>query len=414
MSDLLPLSPLQQRMWDAELTTSSARENVFGLLELDGPFSDTDLRLAIRDVFRRQEALRVRIEADEGVLQSVHPDLPDVDVEEVDSFEECCAIGEELASKRIELRSDPLWRLRLLRVGNFRYVAYAFHHIVVDGWSLNVFADDVRDALESHAGLAPPSSPIPREWTHREIVSRQLAEHDGPAWNETLKHWTKTMPSPLPVLGMPSSRPRRENSDGIGESFNRQIDVESWQNLGSFARAHRTTTFAALAAVVATAVADQAGTGDDPVIFGVPFHGRLKPGSRRTIGYMANMVPIVLEGARRGPAEAIYSARRALTSAFAHAQVPPEDVGQHVYGSPVLPYRFCLNMKLPTRSAAVAHAIKMRGVPIGNDAANFDYELFVAPESQGARASLCWDVGGFDRNDAEAFWDAIERWWPDA
>lgn len=414
MSDSLPLSPLQQRMWDAELTTDSARETVFGLLELDGPFTDTDLRRAIRDVFTRQEALRVLITADGGVLQTVGHELPEVAVEAVDGFEECCAIAEELASTRIELRSGPLWRLRVLRAGNYRYVAYAFHHIVVDGWSLNVFADDVRDAIEARAGLASVPTPVPHEWTHREIVSRQLAEREEPAWAETLEHWKRTMPSPLPVLHMPSSLPRRRSAeDGSGESFGRQIDAEAWLRLGTFARSHRTTTFAALAAVVASAIADQARTGDDPIVLGVPFHGRLRPGSRRTIGYIANMVPIVLTGAGQGPIEAIHPARQALASAFAHAQVPPEDVGQHVYGSSALPYRFCLNMKLPARSRGVPRAVTVRSVPIGNDAANFDYELFVAPGDQGARASLCWDLGGFQRGDAEEFWEAIVRRWAD-
>lgn len=413
MSEFLPLSPLQQRIWDAELTTDSARETVFGLLELDGPFTDADLCRAIRDVFTRQEALRVRIIADAGVLQTVGHEVPEAEVEAVNGFEECCAIAEELASTRIELRSGPLWRLRVLRAGNYRYVAYAFHHIVVDGWSLNVFADDIRDAIEARAGLGPIPTPIPHEWTHREIVSRQLAERGGPAWAETLEHWNSTMPSPLPVLHMPSSLPRRLNADGAGESFGRRIDAEAWLRLGTFARSNRTTAFAALAAVVASAVADQARTGDDPIVFGVPFHGRLRPGSRRTIGYIANMVPIVLTGAEQGPTKAIQSARQALAGAFAHAQVPPEDVGQQVYGSPALPYRFCLNMKLPARSPGVPRAVTVRSVPIGNDAANFDYELFVAPESQGARASLCWDLGGFQRRDAEKLWESIVRRWAD-
>jgi hypothetical protein len=408
--DHIPLAPLQEAMWNAELGTDSARENVFGLLEFDGEFGDSQLRAAVADVFWRQEALRIEISSGPPPMQRVADTVPELSIEQVDSVTDCVLIAETMASTRIPLTGDVLWRARLLGVGSRRFLAYTFHHIVVDGWSLNVFADDICAAIAARAGAGDPLPALSPEWTHTALIRRQLEYRSDPSWEKTLTYWTEQLPNPLRLLDMPGTFERPDVQSGAGSSVAMSISADQWSALLATGRQARATPFAVLSALTARALAVLAKSGAAPLIFGVPFHNRLQRGSHRTISYVSNMVPLIVDPAVGMPlADALRNGQRAITGAFANAQVPPEYVMEHVYGSTDLPYRFCLNMKGTSTSQGVVRAVRCRQIPVGNDAANFDYELFVAPSAEGGRASLCWDTDIYTADDAALLQAEIER-----
>lgn len=190
------LSYAQGRMWFLwQLDPQGAAYNLPMAVRLKGELDNHALQQAFDALVARHETLRTLFEQSDGqVRQRVLPPTPVTivthDLSHLAPADRETQVGarvESDAGSPFDLGNGPLLRVQLLRLDACEHVLLlTLHHIVADGWSLNVLIDEfirLYDAASSSGEAAPPElpDPVPR----LRAVATQLAggrRAGTPAW----------------------------------------------------------------------------------------------------------------------------------------------------------------------------------------------------------------------------------------
>ena len=148
----MPQSLAQNRLWITwQLDPQSSAYNIPGALRLRGELDEDALRASFQQLIERHESLRTRFFERDGVaLQQVDAaaefNLQLVDISDLPTHErEARAeqIREDEARTRFDLEKGPLIRVTLIRLDDEDHkLLVTMHHIIADGWSLNVLIDE--------------------------------------------------------------------------------------------------------------------------------------------------------------------------------------------------------------------------------------------------------------------------------
>lgn len=190
------------------------------------------------------------------------------------------------AAQPFDLARDPLVRLRLYRLGEGEHVlSLALHHIVGDGWSMNLlieeFAQAYRHALSADV---PRLAPLAVQYLDYAAWQRGwLAQGEG---QRQLGWWRDYLGSQQPLLELPTdfARPAVQSYRGATLSFS--LDAGLTGQLAQQARTHQATPFMLL--LGAFAVLLQRYSGQDDLRIGVPLANRSRVELEGLIGLFVN------------------------------------------------------------------------------------------------------------------------------
>jgi amino acid adenylation domain-containing protein len=309
----------QERLWFLDqLDPGDASYNIPLVLRLTdepgalGGLDPAALRAALRGLVERQETLRTRFPATDGRPYATAGPAPAL--REV----ACAAAGldallAECSNAPFDLAEGPLLRATLIRVTDRpgeHVLSLVVHHIVADGWSLNV----LRDELAGRYAGTFDGPPLPTTYAAFAQAQRDAgAEQDTTFWREQL-----TGAAPL-ELQPDLRRPASKTSDGAFHT--RRVTVAA--ALDAFAREHRVSPFMVLLATYQVLLRWH--TGQDDVSVGVPVAGRTDPDLEPLVGYFSNT--LVLRGDLSGDGtfrDLLRATRRTALGAFSHQDLPFE------------------------------------------------------------------------------------------
>jgi len=211
-----PLSFAQQRLWFLDqFAPGNPFYNVNSVIRLPFPMNIEALEQSFNEVVRRHEVLRTRFEAIGGkpaqVIESALR-LPLL----VHDLRLLSAADAESESRRIvtadarhpfDLARGPLVRISLIRLAdNDAVLSLNMHHIVSDGWSMDVFAKEIGALYVAFcAGNPSPLPELPIQYADFAVWQRELLQ--GDLFQEQLTYWKKQLEN-LPALQLPTDRPR--------------------------------------------------------------------------------------------------------------------------------------------------------------------------------------------------------------
>ncbi|HEX8903903.1 MAG TPA: condensation domain-containing protein, partial [Longimicrobiaceae bacterium] len=165
----LPLSFGQERLWILEsLGQGGAAYNMADALRLRGATRVAALEHALGEIVRRHESLRTTFaEVDGAPVQVIAPfdgftlEIADLSgLGDAEREAEARRLSQEEAERPFDLAAGPLFRARLLRLGDEDHLLLiSLHHVISDGWSLGVFYRELWTLYE--AALAGRESPLP-------------------------------------------------------------------------------------------------------------------------------------------------------------------------------------------------------------------------------------------------------------
>src|SRR5262245_61108030 len=152
-ADCSPVSHAQRRMWFLwKLEPESAAYHISGAIRLRGPLDAAVLARAFGWLCERHDSLRTTFaqEADQ-VIQRVaasasvsmaYDDLSHLGEDARNTAVEALSITESAGP--FDLQTGPLFRVRLTRLAeDVHLLRLTIHHIVVDGWSMNLLLDEL-------------------------------------------------------------------------------------------------------------------------------------------------------------------------------------------------------------------------------------------------------------------------------
>jgi len=329
-----PLSFSQERFWLLEqIDPGNPAHHVPTLSRLLGHLNPEALAEAFAALVGRHEILRTTFRLDGGrPVQCVAPAGPTARWELLDLRSlpparrqaERDQLLERLLRAPFDLERGPLLRMALLRHGEHDHELVAcFHHIVADGLSTQLMADELV-ALYGAAvqGRPAPLAPLPLQY--RDHAAWQRATLDGEALEQGLAYWREQLAG-LPNLELPVDHARQPGAHARGERESLELSPALLSGLRTLARTQQVTLFMTLLAAFEVLLARSTGATD--LVVGTPVANRTRAGLERLVGLFANS--LVLRTDLAGDPtflELLERVRRTSLEAQDHQDVPFEAI----------------------------------------------------------------------------------------
>ncbi|WP_371632864.1 amino acid adenylation domain-containing protein [Streptomyces sp. NBC_01259] len=324
----LPLSHGQERLWFLDqLDPGDASYNIPLVLRLSGPLSVEALRAAFDGIVARHEALRTRFPDVDGRPVAVVEPANTVPVEVLDLRADgvagrADAILAARTNGAFDLAGGPLLRAALLRTADEEHLlCVVLHHIVADGWSLNLLRAELETRYAAH--LDGRAVELPGLLPYTVHAARERESAQGPDAQRALDYWRERLTG-VPVLDLHSGG-GTAGPDGPGGqgAFHTRRLAGAADGVAALAKERRCTPFMVLLAAYQCLL--HRWTGQDDFCVGVPAAGRGEPELEELIGYFSTTLVLRAELAD-GPAfgELLRRVRRSALAAFTHDRVPFE------------------------------------------------------------------------------------------
>jgi amino acid adenylation domain-containing protein len=390
-----PLSFAQDRLWFLHhLDPGTSAYNMYQALRLDGALDEAALAEALREVVRRQEALRSRlVTRGTRTVQVVDPVpatmLPVADLAALPAAaraDEAERLVRQEALRPFDIEQGPVLRALLVRLEPAeRRLLIAMHHIVSDGWSMGVFVQEMTTLYEAlAAGRPSPLPPLPvqygdfarwqREWLTGEVLDREVA------W------WRERLSGAPAVLDLPLDRPRPALHTFHGGRRSRRLGPAASEALLHLGRTREATPFMTGLALYAALL--QRHTGSVDLVVGTPIANRNRQEIEGLIGFFANTLAlrVDLSGAP-GFGELLDRVRETALGAYSHQDVPFEKLveelapARNLRHTPLFQVMFILG-GAPLREMG-SGGLRISLLQIESQAAKFDLTLMVEESDTG-------------------------------
>jgi amino acid adenylation domain-containing protein len=404
----LPLSFAQQRLWFlAQLEPDNPLYNSPAAIRLKGELNIAALEQSLNEIVRRHEVLRTSFKTVEGrpvqVISSVTPlSLPVIDLSELPPAQQETKVRQLAiahAQQPFALDTAPMLRVKLLRLSQQEHVAlFVMHHIVCDGWSTDVLVRELSALYKAFSTGQP--SPLPelpiqyvdfavwqRKWLQGEVLEKQLA------------YWKQQLGGNLPVLQLPTVRPRESVKTSRGATKSFVIPSNLSAALLALSRQEGVTLFMTLLA--AFQILLQRYTNQDDIVVGTDVANRNRAEIEPLIGFFVNLL-VLRTDLSGNPSfwELLKRVREVTLGAYAHQDLPfdklvevlqPDRQSSH---TPLFQVLFVLqNAPMTTLELP---GLTLSQLEIEEKITRFDLALFVLETSQGIEGMWQYNADLFD------------------
>lgn len=324
----------QERLWFLDqLMPGSPVFNVPLAVRLSQPVDVHVLGASINEIVRRHEALRttfamvnslpVPVVAPELRIKLRVFDLAGLNNEEFEA--RARQLTNEEAERPFDLAQGPLIRASLIRSADGeqnQVFLITMHHICSDGWSLVLFFEELTALYEANSReQESPLKELPvqysdyaawqREWLQGEVLGRQLA------------YWKEKLGGELPVLDLPSDRPRPAVQTYAGARAILALSESHTAALEALSQHEGATLFMTLLAAFKVLLYRYTGQAD--VIVGSPIANRPQTETEGLIGFFLNNLALRTDlSGNLTFRDVIGRVRKTALDAYAHQDVPFE------------------------------------------------------------------------------------------
>ena len=407
----LPLSFAQERQWFLwQLEPGSSAAHIPTALRLRGQLDTQALQQAFDALVARHETLRTTfVVEDERPCQQVHAALP-IAIEPLHlpaglapehHHAQVQALIEQQIARPFDLEYGPLVRLGVLAVAADEHVLVMVqHHIVSDGWSMQVMVDELMQLYLGFVEGRPVTlSELPIQYADYAIWQRRWMEAGGS--EQQLAYWREQLGAHQPVLELPTDRPRAAQPSLRGARFDLPIDKALGEALHGLAQQQQVTLFMLLLASFQVLLHRY--TGQTDIRVGVPNANRNRVETDRLLGFFVNtqVLRAEVEGALAFPA-LLQQVKQAVLGAQAHQDLPFEQLVEALQPDRSLSHNPLFQvMYNHQRQGRDARARQVPGLGIEglfweSHTASFDLTLDTVEGENGLWASLTYACDLFD------------------
>ncbi len=328
------LSYAQELLWLlTQVFDDGVAYNAPTAYKLEGALDLELLRRAFQGLLARHEILRTTYRVMDGKPMQIigAPDQLDLvvvdlrgrpaDEQEIESQR----ILKEEARFRFDLEQGPVIRPVVIRLSSSDHILFLnMHHVATDGYSRSTIFRELTTLYDALAkGVPPALPPIAIQYADYAVWQRRWL--DSGVADAQLEYWKQKLKGAPSRLDLPTDFPRPPVRSWRGDSVNLMLDMEVREALRTTARSHDATLFVAMLAVLASLLSRYSGQSD--IVIGTPYGGRGRTELDDMIGYLIN--PLALRMDLSGDpsfTELLARARETTVQAFAHADVPYENV----------------------------------------------------------------------------------------
>ncbi|NMF64889.1 non-ribosomal peptide synthetase [Brasilonema octagenarum UFV-OR1] len=335
---VFPTSFAQQRLWFLhQLEPNSPVYNMTYGLRISGNLRVKALQQAFETIVTRHEILRTNFTTVDGSPVQVIAKSRSIVIaainlskwSEVDRAAEVQRLITQKAEHPFDLARDPLLLVTLLQLGEQEYVLLlTLHHIIFVGWSLGVFIRELTALYKAFStGTASQLPELPIQYADYAIWQRQWLQQR--VLKTHLDYWKQQLAGSLPVLELPTDRPRLavQNFQGATQSFSLSSDLS--QALKLLSQQEGITLFMTLLAAFKTLLYRYTGEGD--IIVGSPTANRNRPEIEGLIGFFVNTLVLRTDlGDNPSFRQLLLRVQEVTSGAFDHQDLPFEKLVEEI------------------------------------------------------------------------------------
>jgi len=215
--------------------------NIPFLYKITGKLDVEGFLCAINTVINRHDALRTRFAEQDGqVYQVVGSDVTCasdfVDYSEIGEGDELNAIVRETHYKAFNLKEEDLYSLKLIQTEvDVFYFCGCFHHIIVDGVSLDQWMKELLSSYKDLcSGLPVDASKSETQytdysrWQSKLLNSREISSQ--------IKYWQETLKGMEPLIQLPLDKARQSAQTYRGKTHSIVLSTDLKTSIDDFIR----------------------------------------------------------------------------------------------------------------------------------------------------------------------------------
>jgi amino acid adenylation domain-containing protein len=411
-SESYPLSDAQRRLWVlSQFEGESAVYNMPGFVRLESSINVTCFRDAFDLVIERHEILRTVFK--ETSLGEVYQwVLPLADIGFRVSVEDFSPLADSerrvsdyiaLDSYRpFDLEKGPLMRASLLKISEDVWVFYYnLHHIICDGWSMDVLSGEVVKLYEQlNTGLSPVLDPLPiqyKDYSHWQLESLQNG-----SLSASRNYWLDRLSGDLSQLNLPTVKKRPLIKTHQGHRLGRILSLDLSSSLREYTLSRGGSLFMSL--LSSWSVLFYRYTNQADIIIGSPVAGRDHSDLSSQIGFYVNTLVFRNTIDPKDSYDSLYrSVKETTLMGLSHQMYPfdrlVEDLGLHRDISRSAVFDVMLTLQNTSDSQ---HAIAVDQVGVITDygvaLSKFDLDITFVEQGDYISYSLLFNTDVYERS----------------
>jgi hypothetical protein len=387
-----PLPATYFQEWALQLE-GAATNSIPCALSIVGRIDLEALRKSLLEIVHRHEALRTSFGWEDGEARLIIAPpggmpLPMIDLAalaEPRRTEALNRLTAEYEDQSFDLARGPLFVAQVIRLGERQHILLmALHHLIADGWSLQVLQRDLFLVYKAFAEKRPsPLPPLPFQpadfswWQRRVYVGESLDTH--------LAWWRQVLGNVPPPPVLPVDRPRPEIPSHRVLHATSELAPGPTQVLRAFALASKCSLpmvlFAALNALLHTY------SGQEDLVISTVSAARNRRELSGLIGLFMNMVPVRTDlSSNPSFRDLVGRVRGMMVEAYARQEAPIPRVLAELFPGRTLTRTtlsgVCFNMlsfsaaQQPAGAARLGDNLSASSLPVGKESAKYDLVAF--------------------------------------
>lgn len=251
----IPLSFSQEQVWFLQqLDATNQAYQFHATIQFNGQLNVAGLEWSLSEMVRRHEIFRTTFVENDGQPYQIVQNgqsilLPVVDLSKLSETEQeaqCANLPEAAFHKPFDMQRLPLVRWLLIRTDRHRHtLVHVEHHLLHDGWSFNVFLEELFTLYQAYINHEPPAlaevkihfadfAAWQRQWMHSEQARQQLT------------YWKHQLARIPPALKLPFDYPRPPVQSFRGQVSRFDLPEKLSNELREFSQQHQTTLFSTM------------------------------------------------------------------------------------------------------------------------------------------------------------------------
>ena len=277
----------------------SAAYNESMTLRFTGEISLEKMSRAMERLVERHDALRASFD-EAGLFMKIPPSLkiamPVTDLssipEATEQEQRLRALITQESSAPFLLPSGPLFRGHLVLLGTgHAALIFTAHHLICDGWSLDVMIHDLCAFYSEEISGTLPS--LGQADSYASYVQTVTQRSHSSEYKKAANFWHAKFKDGFPVLVLPTDHPRTAHRDFLARHFEHPVPVEVVKNLRAFRAKQGCSFFAVL--LSSTAIFLARVSGQRRFVMALPTAEQPLIGQPGLVGHCVNLLPFVVE-----------------------------------------------------------------------------------------------------------------------
>ena len=411
----LPLSFAQQRLWFLDqLEPDSTSYNITSAVKITGNFNTKYFHTAINMFVARHEILRTSYPSHDGQPQlriepTLNVTLPAIDLQSLPKETQLITskhVISNIAQNPCDLENGPLIQTNTLRLSDSQYIlVIKIHHIVFDGWSMNIMIDELFNsyiAIESNSTYKSPNIQI----QYVDYAHWQKNWLEGTLLEQQLSYWNKQLDNAPELLTLPIDFPRPAIQTDHGDTYTINLSHRHIKSLKAICRQNDATIFMGLLAIFNMMLARYSGQND--ICVGTPVSNRNHHELEKLVGFFVNTLTIRTKIHNvKSFEDLLLLTKRTVLDALSNQDLPFEhlvetlNIPRNLSYMPLFQVMFTLHTQQKHKVNTQVPQLELTPIDVEHKTAKFDLSLDIYESVEFMKCAFEFNTNVFCRSTIE-------------